>query len=306
MMRLYLTHMSRWPPVVLWAGVVSVASIVGAVAWHRLTRLTPESDPAAHLAAEGQRAYAMMSTVPVAEDGAVRDVLARASVEDDEGLLVNPAWTIKQPTTTIRIPADQAVAELRNEVSAYLTARLTATGPDAYLSWMRSRGYRLKSVDEFERRHGPLGLQASRIGVEIGSVETLFEASWHHAPSHAATPDALCVGEGAAIITLGSIRPGSLLAPRPQGRLGPDLWIGGSSAGCRFWMQAPLTREAAVEANGRTVAANVGVIVSVPGSARRPLLVHSFFDPTSGRWWIDGVSVQNFIGTDRIWTCTEF
>ena len=291
--------------------IAGVGVVVGVVAWYRLTRLTPESDPERYWAAEGARVYSRMTTVPVNDAEAMRRVFLDAPVEDPQNLLAT--GTLSGLSGDFSVDSaphhsflnEASIRALRETAFAFLHARFNAESPAQYVSWMQAHGYRFKTVDEFEQRFGPLRRHIEWIGVESDDLSVLFEAAWRHERILAATPVAVCTDAPAALITIGRIQHGQYLAPRPHGQLGIDLWIGGSSGGCHFWMQAPVTRREVVAAHGWTIAANVGVIVDVPRSARRPLLVHLFLDPATSQWWVDGVSVNNHIAVDES-SCTEY
>lgn len=310
-MRRFLARIAAMPRSQHLAGIAAVGMVVGAIAWYRLTRLTPESDPHRYWAAEGARVYSSMATVPVKDAEGMRWVFFNAPVEDPQNLLTVGELSESShngygdPALHNPLLNEAFIRALREAAFDFLYARLNAEDPAQYVSWMLARGYRFKSAEEFERRYGPLSRHVGWIGVESDDLNTLFDAAWRHELILAATPVALCTDASAAIITIGRIQHGQYLAPRPHGRLGIDLWIGRSSGGCRFWMQAPVTREGVVAAHGWTLAANVGVIVDVPDSGRRPLLVHLFLDPATSQWWVDGVSVNNHIAIDES-SCTEY
>jgi hypothetical protein len=270
---------------------MAAALAIGWVAWYRLSLVTPESNPQAYWAREGQIAYARLPTVPVTERGRIADAVQGAPYEDPGGLLKGRG---------------ELVGSLRTTVAEYLQARLNATSPEGYARWMEERGYRFLSDDEFASRFRPLEYYAGLAGIRSKNIREIFAGMWSFAPSAASQPDAVCVGEGATTISIGEARVGVPFSTELRGSLGRDLWQGGSAATCTFWMRPPIQREGVIRTRGRVLAAKVGIIVCVPNSGRRPLVISAFCDPADNRWWVDGATVTNFIGDDRVWTCPEF
>ena len=260
---------------VLGAGVLS-----GAGAWYRLSRVNRESDPVRYWMAEGARAYSSLPTVPVLDSNELAQAAAAATVEDAEGVVQGRPELLDQ---------------LRATVFQFLSTRFAASSAEDYAAWMQSRGYRFKSPEEFEKRYGPLSDQAELSGLDSKEVPALFAAMWASDPSRRAMPNAICRGREAMTITLGHSNHNRFATQDLSGVLGFDLWHGGAGATCRFWMQPPVTREELVALHGEVVSAQVGVIACVPGFVRRPLIVNLFLEPDSTRWWIDGVSVTNYV-----------
>jgi hypothetical protein len=270
-------------------GVVAlVGAIAALVAWMRITRVTPESDPVAYWGREGRRVYARMAVVPAADGARVREIFATAPADDPEGLLRD------QPG---------ALDALRETVASFLAARYGARMPDDYLDWMLGRGYRFKTAEEFAKAYGPWDDLPVPAGTPPGDPRRLFNAMWHHPWSQTATIQSLCTGPDAAFVTIGHAQQHVFMSQVPYGSLGYGLWHGGSAATCRFWMSPPVTRDELVENHGRVTVAVVGVIVDVPGSDRRPVMVNLVLDPETSRWWVDGVSVLNFLGSGM---CMEY
>jgi len=265
--------------------------VTGVVAWSRMSRATPESDPQQYWEDAGQRAYARFSAVSITDVGATESALANAPVEDAEALLA-------------RDPA--LLGSLREVALAFLQARFGAAGSSEYVASMEALGYRFKTIAEFERRYGPLAEWAADFGSSSSELRAVFEAAWNYTPSKRGCPDAVCTDRDSMVITIGRSNRNHFITQRPAGDLGYDLWHGGSGANCRFWMRAPVTREQIIATDGFAVAAQVAMIVGVPHSARRPLILSMFLDPVTSLWWIDGVSVTNYIGTDESSTCAEY
>ncbi|MCL4741622.1 MAG: hypothetical protein KJZ54_05395 [Phycisphaerales bacterium] len=273
--------------------IVAVAAglAIGVLAYVRLTRLSPETDPQRFWMAEGERVYSRFSALRLNDPAVVTRVVASAVVEDPEEL-------------SARVP--NAVAQIRDEVARLLIARMSAQTADEYVSTLTEYGYRLKATEEFESRYGPLARLAQRCGANGEEPIVVLRALWMHEPSRRALPVEMCTDTEAAIITFARTTRDHFVSRYPAGGLGSDLWLGRSSAACRFWMQPAVMRQQVVAKHGETIAAQAGFIVGVVGSQRRPLMISLFYDPDTSRWWIDGVSVQNYIGSDTAWTCTEF
>lgn len=283
--------MGRRRRTLVWACPVALAVAVGGVTWYRLSRVTAESDPQAYLARQGAIAYARMPSALVTDGETISAAFKAAPIEDPAGLLAGRA---------------DLLASLRTTAVEYLLARLNAQSAGEYIQRMEGRGYRFLTARAFGVRFGPLKTYSSQVGVESDDVRRVFEAMWSYGPSAAARPNALCTGDDSIVVSIGESRPGIPFTNFFEGTLGSDLWKGGSAATCRFWMSPPVMREELVKTRRRVLAAQVGVIACVPGSDRRPLIVSLFADPATGRWWVDGVSVTNYTGNDRVWTCTEF
>jgi len=271
--------------------VVLVGVVAALVAWTRIARVTPESDPVEYWGREGRRVFTRMAVVPAAERERVREVFAVAPAEDPEALLGEEPW---------------ALQSLREAASSFLSARYGARSPDDYLDWMLAQGYRFKSRDEFANEYGSWDRLKAGTGAQLNDPRGIFRAMWDDPRSRTATIESLCTGPDAAFFTVGHAREHVFMSQVPYGSLGYGLWHGGSAATCRFWMNPPVTRAELVNTHGRVTVAVAGVIVDVPGSARRPVMVNLFLDPQTSRWWVDGVSVLNFVGSGNAWTCMEY
>ena len=271
--------------------VIAAGGVVaGGVAWHRMGRVTPESDPVRYWIRESRRVFAAFPTAPVTDDDALRALLAGAHAADPEGAL--------------RDPAADADA-LRDAVAGFLGRRFTALDPDAYRRDMESAGYRLVTTEEFEA-HGPLRRFIDFCGLEEGGLWDVFLCLWSGAREHRAIPIALCTEPSAAIIIIGRTNHNRVFTQRLEGALGGGLWRGAISTGCRCWFAPPTPRAELVRRHGSVVAAYVGIIVAREGGARHPIILNAFQDPATSRWWIDAVSATNIEGTPDLWTCVEF
>lgn len=274
-----------------WALVVALGLLAGGFAWFRLTRVTAESDPRRYWAREGAATYAGIQTVSLSNAEGVRDALAAAPVEDADGHLTG---------------APDALEALRRHVADYLLARFNAATAAEYATWMEAQGYRPLGTEEFERLYGPLGSMARVSGATSTDIGEVFTAMWNYPPSRCATPDAMGRSPEAIVIAVGAGNSNRPIPVEVEGALGHHLWYGGSTAKCRFWMGPPVPRDKLITRHRQILAAEIALILSVPGSDRRPLMLHAFYDPSTSRWWIDGVSVTNYVGDDDCWTCPEF
>jgi len=271
--------------------IVLLVGGAGILAWQRMHRVTAESDPTVYWQRQGQIAYGKFDTVAGDDAEGIGLLLRNAPLSDPEGQIGG----ITVGTT-----------QMRSLVAEFLLARLGATRASEYIESMASMGYRFMPREEFEIEYGPLADLADLAGVSSDDPRTVFEALWDYPPSRAAQIGSVCVGGDAAMVTIGHGTAQVWDTSKLTSGMGKDLWVGKSSARCRFWMRPPITREEVVERDGSVVTGIVSVIADVPGSARRPLHVLLFFEPQAQRFWIDGVSVTNHLGTDSAWTCMEF
>lgn len=270
--------------------VVLVGVTVGITAWFRLGAITPEGDPIEYWGRKGRQVYSQLDTIPAGDAGKVASLFTLAPVADAEGLLNdNP----------------ESLSRLRAAVGAFIVDRMSASTPDAYLDTMIAKGYHLKSAEQFARRYGPWSDLAKEVGVESDDPREIFAGLWDYAASRAAAINRLCTGPDAAFVTIGHASKDEFMSQAAFGSLGYDLWHGGSAGTCRLWTTPPVTREQLIATSDRIVVATVGVIVDVPGSARRPIMIDAYLDP-EGAWWIDGVTVLNYIGTGSGWMCMEY
>ena len=264
------------------------------VAWYRLTRLTPESDPVAYWEMKGRQAYNRMPTVKVTQDNTdtLRDALDHADFEDKQHLLAGKE--------------EQMLAPLRKIVIDFLIARYTASSPEEYTTWMQSHGYHFTSREAFEKRHGPLARLSSYSGTDSNDPMVVFKKLWEYPPAKKATPDAICTGPGSMIISVAKANANRGFTEIIAGSLGNELWMGASSGNCRMWLRPPVDEDELIKRQGSVLAAEVGCVVHVPHAPRRPIFVSLFFVPDSERWWIDDVLVTNHLGNDNEWSCSEF
>ncbi len=272
-------------------GALLAAILAGIFAYIRLTAVTPENDPVRYWRREGDRVFSQMHTVSVLDRERVLRVLQEAPTTDPRGLLV--AHTA---------PRD----ELLGEVAAFISDRLEATSPQDYMNRRQARGYRQIAREEFERKYSSWNRWAQKIGLESDDPIEIMSALWKYEPSRRARISGICVGDDACFVSVGLSRKHEFIDEVPFGTLGYDLWHGGSAATCRVWTSPPTTRKQLVEKYGEVLAATVGIIADVPGSKRRPILFGAFWDPGTKRWWVDSVSVTNFIGRNGEWTCMEW
>lgn len=278
------------PKRVLLIGVlIATAAGVSAWNWMRLRTVSEASNPTEYWRRAGSQAYSKMASVSFDDAEAIADSLAQAPIGDPDGRAT-----------------PRAVEDLRDVALEFLRARMTADTADAYIDWMRSQGYRLKTTAEFEPRYGPLRMNANRAGSDASTVEGVFRALWDHPPSSRAVPNAIAVGPDAMAIEIATSNHNQGFTARLSGTLGEQLWHGGSAATCRFWFQPPATRKGLVERAGEALAAQVGVVAVHKGGDRHPIILQLFWDPATQRWWIDGVNVTNYQGTDTRWTCCEY
>lgn len=232
-----------------------------------------------------------MPVASVNDGQAVRIALAQCPLQDPEGLLeANPGL------------ADS----LRETVTEFLIERYTAATADDYIHWMQSQGYRFKSLEQFEQKYGPIAIRASAAGVQSTDPEEVFRAMWSHPPSRRAVPDGICADEKAPLIVVAKSNTNRRFTATLEGALGYELWHGGQIANCRVWMEAPVTREQIVLARGEAIAAQVGVVATVPGAGRRPIHIALYLDPQHKRWWIDSVTVGNHADPNGGWDCCEY
>lgn len=279
----------RQRTLIAFAVVIAVGLAAGVLAWVRLTSVSESANPTQYWREQGQTAYAAMASASFADAEAIAASLRGAPVGDPESRATS-----------------ELVDELREQALMFLHARANAETADAHIRWMDSQGYRLKTAPEFESRYGPLAVLAGRAGSDTSTVEAVFRSLWTHPPSSRAVPTEIAVGPDAMAIEIASSNHNRGFTGRLRGSLGEQLWHGGSSATCRFWFQPPVSRDEVVERRGEALAAQVGVIGVVPGAERRPIVLQYFWDPERRRWWLDGVSVTNFTGTDSTWTCCEY
>lgn len=271
--------------------VIAAGATAGGIAWLRLSRVTAESDPTVYWAREGERAFAQFSNAAIAEREAITKAIATAPVDDGGQLLQS---------------RPELLSGLREAATEFVLARYSVEGAADYIAWMEAHGYRFKSADEFSSAYGPLSAQAARAGITGTDPAEIFLAMWDHGPSRRASPNGICVSPEAIAIVIGETNRQRPFTGELSGQLGYDLWHGGGIANCRFWMRPPVARETIVEARGRVVAAQVGLIVTGKGSTRRPVILGLFLDPAKERWWVDRVWVTNHISREDEWDCTEY
>lgn len=178
------------------------------VAWHRMGRVTPESDPVRHWVREGRRVFAAFPTAPVADEDALRRLLAGAHAADPEGAL--------------RDPAADADA-LRSAAAEFLGRRFRATDPDAYRRDMEAAGYAFLTTTEFEARNGPLRRFTDLRGVPEGDLWGVFDSLWRGGQEHHAGPVALCTDPDAVVLIIGRTNHNRTFTQRLEGALGGGL-----------------------------------------------------------------------------------
>lgn len=281
----------RSRPALILVIALVLGGATGAIAWVRLSRVTLESNPTEYWRRQGQAVYATMPSVPVQDAKGVGRVFEECPVEDRAGLLdARP----------------DLVAALRATVAEFVVARYSAASSDEYVRWMETKGYRFKSLEDFERVYGPIGRRAEAAGVVSTDPRELFRAMWAYSPSREATPNGMCTDPRAVVMVIGKSNSNRAFTELLAGALGEELWYGGQIASCRFWMSAPVTREDLVRSKGAAIAAQVGIIGCVPGADRRPVHIALYLDAELERWWIDGVAVGNHADPSGGWDCCEY
>ena len=270
-------------------GILGIA--ISLIVWTRLNTVSEASNPTEYWRRAGVDVYGKMASAHIEDAEAIASSLSQASVRIQDHDLSE---------------TDPRIMVLRDTVREFLIQRYTAASVDEYVRWMKAQGYRFKTLEEFEPRYGPLSHNAARAGFDGTDVAEVFAVLWEYPPSKLAVPTMLATGPDAMAIEIASANHNRGFTGRLAGTLGEQLWHGGSTATCRFWMQPPVTREALVARHGEILAAQVGVIGIVPGRGRRPIIIQCFFDPQSKSWWLDGINVTNFRGTSDTWTCCEY
>ncbi len=268
--------------------------LVSFVAWHRMHRLNPKSNPVAYWEMKGKQVYNRMPTIKIDPENAetVGALIQQAEVEDHQHLLKGKQQAMLEPLQAL--------------VADFLLARYTASTPAQYEQWMESHGYHFRPRDEFEKRYGPLSQLSQYSGTDSTDPKTVFEHMWEYPPAINATPDAICTGPGSMIISIAKANANRGFTELIVGSLGNELWMGASVSNCRMWFRPPVTEQELIARDGSVIAAEVGLIVHVPHAPRRPVFVSCFYDPDRQRWWIDDVLVTNHLGNDSEWSCSEY
>ncbi|MDQ7013740.1 MAG: hypothetical protein Q9O74_07585 [Planctomycetota bacterium] len=272
-------------------GIGALGVAISCIVWIRLNTVSEASNPTEYWRRAGAEVYGKMASAPLEDAEAIAYSLAKADVRIQDHALSK---------------TDPRIAMLRDTVREFLIQRYTAVSAAEYVRWMETEGYSFKTLEEFEPLYGPLSHNAARAGFDGTDVAEVFAVLWEYPPSKRAVPTMLATGPDAMAIEIASANHNRGFTGRLAGTLGEQLWHGGSAATCRFWMQPPVTREALVARYGEILAAQVGVIGVVPDRSRRPIIVQCFFDPQSQSWWLDGINVTNFRGSNTIWTCCEY
>jgi hypothetical protein len=278
-------------PVLAGALIAIIGAGTGVVAWQRLGRVTRESDPVRYWQAQGRRVFSRMATAPISDTAAIQTLLEQSVAEDGESRLG------ERP---------ELLPSLREVAVQYIDARFSSATAGEYLQRMEAAGYRMKTAEEFEERYGPVRRIAEYAGIESEDPRTVMGELWSFPLSMSATPSDVCIDPESVVVTVATSNHNRHFTQEMGGLLGTHLWHGGVATSCRFWMQAPVLRADVVERDGEAVAARIGLIMSYADAPRRPVVFDLFFDPATRRWWLDGVSVTNYMGSATNWPCAEF
>lgn len=268
--------------------VLLLGCMVGGIAWFRLTRITPESDQARSWAREAHRVFESMTSIDLRDRTAVEQAFSRSEVEDPEGKLS------KNP---------ERLEQIRSTARGFIVARVEAADWASYVRSMEERGYSLKSIAELNEVM-PLKSVARLVGSAGADPRELFEKAWNHAPFAKACPERICVDSKAIVVTVGESNLNRPFGQDVHGSLGFTMWHGAIATGCRLWMRPPVLRLDLIKAHRRVVTAEVAIAVHTRDKVIHPMIVRLFQEPTSGRWWVDSVSVTNF-DEDGV-VCTDY